>query len=77
MKLHINSNGTCKIFITTIEELQTEEKEYILKFVSGQASDGLGEGNFDYTDKDNNDYHVSFWNNDGSCILNMLKNNKN
>ena len=73
MKLHINSNGTCRIFITTIEELQKEEKEYILKFVSGQASDGLGEGNFDYTDKDNNDYHVSFWNNDGSWYIKYVE----
>ena len=55
MELSIKNNGTCNMYIKTYEELTNEDKDYLLAFVKGQASDGWGEGDFDYIyDKANN-----------------------
>lgn len=61
MRLNINSNGTCHIFVETYEFLNDEEKKYILDFIKGQASDGWGEGDFDFIDNNNQAYSVRFW----------------
>lgn len=48
MELSLKENGICNIYVKVYEELTSEDKEYILNYVKGQASDGWGEGNFDY-----------------------------
>lgn len=48
MELSLKKNGICNIYVKVYEELTSEDKEYILNYVKGQASDGWGEGNFDY-----------------------------
>ena len=40
--------GICHIDISVFEKLTDEERESILRFVSGQASDGWGEGDYDF-----------------------------
>ncbi len=59
--LYVCDDGTCKIIVSIYEELTETEKEVLLNFVKGQASDGWGEGNFDFEDGSNNSYRVSFW----------------
>ena len=36
-------------------------KKELLKFISGQMSDGCGEGNFDYLNENEDKYNVTFW----------------
>ncbi len=48
MELSIKENGICNIYVKVYEELTSEDKDYILNYVKGQASDGWGEENFDY-----------------------------
>ena len=48
MELAIKDNGICHIYVKTYEELTEEDKKCLLNYVEGQASDGWGEGDFDY-----------------------------
>ena len=61
MHLFVCEDGTCKIIVSVFEELNKEEKDYVLDYVSGQASDGWGEGDFYFDDKDGKPYSVIFW----------------
>ena len=64
MQLFVCKDGTCKIVVSIFEELTESEKEYLLNFIKGQASDGWGEGNFDFEDSDGNLFRVTFWQKD-------------
>jgi len=69
MQLFICKDGTCKIIISIFEELTAEEKEYLLEFVKGQASDGWGEGDFDFEDSNGKLFSVIFWKNDSNWYI--------
>lgn len=59
--LSMNDDGTCNIRVDVYELLTEDEKKDLLKFIEGQLSDGWGEGNFDFVDKDNKDFSIAFW----------------
>lgn len=61
MNLSLKNNGICYIYIRTYEELTKEDKEYLLNYVKGQASDGWGEGDFDYIYDKNTKEIYFYW----------------
>lgn len=69
MQLFVCKDGTCKIIVNIFEELTTEEKEYLLDFVKGQASEGLGKGKFDFEDSNGKQFSVKFWKDDSSWYI--------
>ncbi len=78
MELSIKENGVCNICVKAYEELTNEDREYLLNFVKGQASDGWGEGNFDYIYNKNNKDVYFYWDspekaNDNNCIPFSIK----
>ena len=72
MQMFICKDGTCKVFISIFEELTESEKEYLLEFVKGQASDGWGEGNFDFEDNNGKYFRVAFWRNDSDWYIKYI-----
>lgn len=54
-------NGFIKITVSVSDNLTDDDKQKLLKLISGQMSDGWGEGNFEYTNENNNEYRVIFW----------------
>ena len=46
IELSIKENGICNMYVKAYEELTDEDKEYVLNYIKGQASDGWGEDNF-------------------------------
>ena len=64
MQLFVCKDGSCKIIVSIFEELTVEEKEYLLDFVKGQASNGWGKREFDFEDSDGKQFSVTFWKND-------------
>ena len=72
MQLFICTDGTCKIIISIFEELTALEKEYLLDFVRGQASDGWGEGNFDFEDSNGKSFRISFWKKDNDWYIKYI-----
>ena len=79
MNLVINSKGTCRIFISTYQVLNSKEKEYIINFIRNQILDGWGKKNFKYTNgnttysfkffEEDNDWYIKYIEND---LLNMF-----
>ena len=73
MELSIKENGICNVSVKVYVELTNEDKDYLLNYVKGQASDGWGEGNFDYIyDKEKNELYF-YWDSqekakDKNCI---------
>ncbi len=72
MQMFICEDGTCKVFISIFEELAKSEKKYLLEFVKGQASDGWGEGNFDFEDNIGKYFRVTFWRNDSDWYIKYI-----
>lgn len=72
MQLFTCKDGTCKIIISIFEELTETEKDYLLNFVKGQASDGWGEGNFDFEDNNGKLFRVTFWQKDNHWYIKYL-----
>lgn len=73
INLYINKNGTCRFFVKVIEELNDEEKNQIINFISGQVSDGWGEGDFSYEDSNGETFELSFWKNDNSWYIKYIE----
>lgn len=61
MKMQFLENGFIKVTIFVRDNLTDDDKQKLLKLISGQMSDGWGEGNFEYTNENNNEYRVIFW----------------
>ena len=61
MKMKFLENGYINITISVRDRLLDEEKQMLLKDITGQLSDGWGEGDFEF-DKDNGEcYEIIFW----------------
>ena len=73
IELSIKENGICNMYVKAYEELTDEDKEYVLNYIKGQASDGWGEDNFDYIYDKNNKKIYFYWDSkdkaeDDDCI---------
>ena len=44
-----------------IQHIMLKQKQELLSLITGQMSDGWGEGNFDYLSDNNDRYNVIFW----------------
>ena len=61
MKMKFLENGYINITISVRDRLLDEEKQMLLKDITGQLSDGWGEGDFEF-EKDNGEcYEIIFW----------------
>ena len=58
--LTLNANGKCIAVIPTYSELTEEDKKYLLDFIKGQASDGIGEEDYVY-EYEGKKYSLLFW----------------
>ena len=61
MKMQFLEKGYIEISISVREKLNDTEKQELLNLITGQMSDGWGEGNFDYLSDNNDKYNVIFW----------------
>lgn len=61
MQMQILENGFIKIIVSVRHVLSDDEKQELLNLLSGQMSDGWGEGNFDYEKETGERYEVRFW----------------
>ena len=61
MKMQFLEKGYIEISISVREKLNDTEKQELLNLITGQMSDGWGEGNFDYLSDNNDRYNVIFW----------------
>lgn len=61
MKMQFLEKGYIEISISVREKLNDTEKLELLSLITGQMSDGWGEGNFDYLSDNNDRYNVIFW----------------
>lgn len=61
MKMRFLENGFIRLSVSAKDMFSEEEKQKLLKFISGQMSDGWGEGNFDYEKDTGETYSIRFW----------------
>ena len=73
INLYINKKGTCRFFVKVIEALKEDEKNQIIEFISGQASDGWGNGDFSYEHSNGEKFELSFWKNDNSWYIKYIE----
>lgn len=73
ISLFINKNGTCRIFVKVLKDLNDKEKKLIIDFMTGQISDGWGEGNFCFKDENGEEFTLSFWKNDENWYIKYIE----
>lgn len=61
--------------ITTNEDLTADEVDWLEKFITGQCSDGWGEGFEQYPikDEDGENWYVSTWHTDSDAVITPMK----
>ena len=61
MKMKFLENGYINITISVRDRLLDEEKQMLLKDITGQLSDGWGEGDFEFEKDTGETYEIVFW----------------
>ena len=61
MKMKFLENGYINITIFVRDRLLDEEKQMLLKDITGQLSDGWGKGDFEFERDTGETYEIVFW----------------
>jgi len=61
MKMQFLEDGYIKVSILVREKFLDDEKQKLLEFITGQMSDGWGEGDFDFENNNGEWYSIRFW----------------